>query len=201
MNNVQKIINEEIKSLIKNKNKDILIKECDHTRMYEMFYSELNEENNEAKRNEIIQLINNNEWEEQNPQSFKNSLTQSKHKEMLSDYDVSDLSKMKLFKLKDYNIGYALKNHNNTSYSEIVAMHNNESDVKNIGNIIMQSAIKNGGCYLDHFDSEKLSSIYSSLGFQEYARDKYDPMYDPDGKFKSKWGELDIIYRKLPNCR
>ena len=60
----------------------------------------------------------------------------------------------------------------------------------------MKSAIRNGGRHLDHFDGF-LTDFYSKLGFKEYKRDKYDPKYDENGEFKSKYGEQDVIYRTL----
>lgn len=72
--------------------------------------------------------------------------------------------------------------------------------IKNIGKELIQSAIKNGGCYLDHFDGF-LSNLYSSLGFVEYKRDKFDPQYDPENKFRDKYGESDVIYRVHKNCQ
>jgi hypothetical protein len=45
------------------------------------------------------------------------------------------------------NIGFALKKKNG-GYKEIVAVHNNEPDVKNVGKELMKAAIKNRGCYL-----------------------------------------------------
>jgi hypothetical protein len=116
---------------------------------------------------------------------------------MLTNYSIADLSKMKLFKLVGYNIGYALKQFENNGFSEIVALHNNESDVKGIGELLMQSAINNGGKYLDHYDGF-LSSLYSKLGFKEYKREMYNPKYISNPKeFEKKYGKPDIIYRKL----
>jgi hypothetical protein len=77
-----------------------------------------------------------------------------------------------------------------------VAVHNNEPDVKNIGDQLIQSAIDNGAQYLDHFDGF-LSNFYQSKGFKEIGRDKYDPQYDPNGEFAQKYGKQDVIYRKL----
>jgi hypothetical protein len=106
---------------------------------------------------------------------------------------------MKLFKLDGYNIGYALKKKDG-KYSEIVAVHNNEPDVKQIGKELVLSAVKNGGCYLDHFDG-MLSNLYSSIGFEEYSRDEFDPQYDTGGEFQKKYGKQDIIYRVHRSCK
>lgn len=126
-------------------------------------------------------------------------MEKSKHKEMLTPYSTNELSKMKLYKLNGYNIGFALKKRDG-GYKEIVAVHNNEPEIKNVGKELMKAAIKYGGCYLDHFDGH-LSAFYDSLGFEEYDRDKFDAQYDQDGSFRNKYGESDVIYRKLKNCK
>ena len=166
----------------------------DNIRLIELF-SNLNEFESVKdfkNRGDVIRKIENNEYES-DPIEFYKSLKQSKHPLMLTDYTVDDLSKMRLFKLKGYNIGFALKGGN-----EIVAVHNNEKGIKEIGFILMQSAIRNGGIYLNHFDGF-LTNLYSKLGFKEYKREKYDPKYDEDGLFASKYGKQDIIYRKYTN--
>lgn len=149
--------------------------------------------------NDVLDKIRNNQWEPQNPQRFKEALSKSKHKEMLSDYSTSELGQMKLFKLEGYDIGFALKMFNGR-YSEFVSLFNNEPEAKGIGKELVNAAVKNGGCYLDHFDGY-LSNLYQSLGFEEYKRDKFDPQYDQDGSFRSKYGEADVIYRKHKNCK
>lgn len=130
------------------------------------------------------------------PSEFKDSISKSKHKEMLSDYSLAELSQMKLYKVPGYNIGYVLKPLGNNEY-DIVSVHNNEPDVKGIGEDLMLHAIKMGGTQLDHFDSDKLRDLYTKMGFEEYQRYEYDPQYDPDGSFANKYGKLDVVYRKL----
>lgn len=159
----------------------------------ELFDINVNETSNVY--DDVIYAIKNNDWELQNPENFKNAYIKSKHIKMLSDYTIDDLNKMKLFKLKGFDIGYALKYKYN-SYSEIVCVFNNEPNIKNIGDALIKSAISNGGRYLDHFDSYKLSEYYSKNGFVEYKRDSYDPKYDEDGVFRNTYGELDIVYRE-----
>lgn len=144
---------------------------------------------------EVLELIQSDNYEKQNPKEFIRSLKSSKYLEMLSDYSVSELSKMKLFKVPGFNIGFALKKKDG-KFNEIVAVHNNEQDIKGVGKELMKSAIRLGGEYLDHFDGY-LSNFYKDLGFVEYSRDKFDPQYDVDGSFRKKYGEADVIYRKL----
>lgn len=172
-----------------------------HENMLEMFSTTLTEDDgaeNDSIEN-IKYSIENDLYEKPDAKSFYNSLNSgSKHKEMLTDYNISELSKMKLFKLQNYNIGFALKQFENEGFTEIVAVHNNEKNIKGIGEILMKSAIKKGGRHLDHFDGF-LSGLYSKLGFQEYKRDAYDPQYDPDSSFANKYGKQDVIYRKFVN--
>lgn len=153
-----------------------------------------------SEKDNVISLLEKNKLET-TPKEFKKSLSKSKHKKMLTNYSIGELDKMKLFKVPNYNIGYALKKWKNGKYSEIVAVHNNEPEIKGVGDALMKSAIRNGGCYLDHFASEKLSNLYSKMGFMEYERDKYDPKYDKDGSFKNKYGKLDVIYRVHRKCK
>ena len=181
-----------------------IIKATEHYRLVELFDDKyLSEESfvDDNKTKEVLTLLKNNEFNKNiTAKDFQESATKSKHPDMLTDYSLSDLSKMKLYKLADYNIGFALKQNKTNEFDEIVVVHNNEPDVKGIGKQLMQSAIDMGGCYLDHFDGF-LSSLYQSMGFVEYDRDKFDAKYDPDGKFRSKYGDSDVIYRVHKNCR
>lgn len=151
--------------------------------------SEINENSND-----VLTFIQSDNYES-NATEFKKSLNQSKHKEMLTNYSIPELKKMKLFKVPGYNIGFALKQKDG-KFQEIVAVHNNEPNIKGVGQDLVKSAIGLGGIYLDHFDGV-LTKFYSDLGFVEYDRDAYDPQYDKGGKFRKKYGEMSIIYRKL----
>lgn len=152
------------------------------------------------RREDVLRKIMNGEWEyPQNPKSFYRSMNKSKHIKMLTSYSPDELAKMQLFKVDGYNIGFALKTRDDGEL-EIVAVHNNEPEIKNIGTELVIAAIKNGGCYLDHF-SGYLSKFYNELGFEEISRDKFDPQYDEDFSFRNEYGESDIIYRKHKNCK
>lgn len=151
-------------------------------------------EGSNSDRDEVLRLLDENNLKT-TPIEFSKSLLNSKHAEMLTPYSISELTKMKLFKVPNYNIGYALKI--SEEGTNIVSVHNNEPNVKGIGKSIIKSAIRNGGDMLDHFETEKLNKLYSETGFVEYARDKYNPIYDEGSKFANKYGKIDIIYRKL----
>lgn len=171
-----------------------------YARLNDLFSDNMSESNvDEDKRSYVLSDIKNNSFEKNNPIIFKKALDKSKHKQMLTDYSIDELKKMKLFKLKNYDIGYALKKSHTGNYDEIVSVFNNEDGVKNIGMDLIMSAVKNGGCFLDHFDGF-LSNLYSNAGFVEYKRDPYDPQYDIDGSFKLKYGEAPVIYRIHKTC-
>jgi hypothetical protein len=145
-------------------------------------------------RDEVISAIQNDQWEKDiTPDAFKASISKSKHDLMLTDYSPSDFAKMKLFKLQDADIGFALKDIGDKKHAEIVAVYNN-SGVKGIGDELIQAAIRQGGRYLDHFDGF-LTDLYTRNGFVEYKRDPYNPDYDEGGNFKQKYGPRDVIYR------
>lgn len=171
----------------------IEIKKSNHIRLSEMLLED--KLPTDVASNMVLKKIEANQFEKPNPNSFSQALKKSKHQEMLTDYSPEELSKMKLFKLHGYNIGYALKQMKDGTYSEIVAVFNNEPDIKGIGKALIKSAIKNGGKTLDHF-SGYLDDFYKSLGFDETGRDKFDAQYDQDGSFRKKYGEADVVYRQ-----
>ena len=185
---LQKRINKKHKAFI-----------AEHIHLCEVFSDFNLTEIQGRSREDVVNKINANVLKT-TVKEFSDSLAKSAHPDMLSSYSAGELSKMKLFKVPGYNIGYALKPMDNGAF-DIVSVHNNEPDVKNIGEALIQSAIKNGGCYLDHFDTPKLSTLYQNMGFDEISRDKFDPQYDPEASFRNKYGEADIIYRKYKNCR
>ena len=97
---------------------------------------------------------------EKDAEKFYNSFTKSKKIEFLTPYKISDLEKFDLFKVKGYNIGFAIK-----PDGDIILVHNNEK-VKGIGDLLLKKAIENGGTSLDHFDGF-LTGFYSRFGFIE----------------------------------
>lgn len=187
------------KIISKKRNEHKLLIECMCSLVHESALSVANDNNIEhellSDTDQVINDLRNNNMDIPSPLEFKKSLNKSKHPDMLSDYSEQELAKMKLFKVPGRDIGFALKPLE-TGY-DIVAVHNNDPNIKGIGRDLMSCAIANGGDHLDHFDTPILSNLYANMGFKEYDRDAYDPQYDPDGSFKNKYGELAVIYRKL----
>lgn len=202
MKMIRKIIKEQIENNIRNKQNKF--NECNknHNLSLEMFQKELAENEIEiptqVEEKELAKKeIQNNMWIS-DPQEFSQAISKTSRPEVLTPYSIAELNQMKLFKLKNFDIGFALKKHNG-NYSEIVSVFNNEPNIKGIGEMLIKSSIKNGGCYLDHFDGF-LSGLYSKLGFEEIDRDTYNPMYDENNTIKNKYGEVDVVYRKHKNC-
>jgi len=192
------IINETVNEVI---NRDNHKKRILRDKMFINLFkdSSINEVVDNEKRNDVIDKLKRNDFEKDNPQSFYDAMMKSKHMEMLSPYSLGELREMKLFKLHGYDIGFALKKTDRGEYDEIVSVFNNEDDVTGIGKELVNAAVRNGGCYLDHYDGF-LSKLYSATGFIEYDRYEFDPQYDPDGSFREKYGELDVIFRKHKDC-
>lgn len=145
---------------------------------------------------EIIASIKANDFDK-NKSTFKMSLdtaVKRPHGVVLSSYGIDEINKMDTFKVKGIAAGYALKK--KKGGLDIVSVHN-ASGIKQLGELLLKSAIANGGNYLDCFDGF-LVSFYKKLGFIEYHRDSYDPQYDPEGKLKKALGgERDVVYMKL----
>lgn len=122
----------------------------------------------------LISLIKTDQWEEPNPENFLRSLTSGKRSEMLTPYSVGELSKMHLFKVRDYNAGFAIK-----PDGDIVAVHNN-TGVGGIGGELIKAAKRNGGVKLDHFDGF-LTGFYERFGFKMISHEPFNDDYAPQG--------------------
>jgi len=167
----------------------------------------INEAADEEKSAKALKLIDSAGIEQTDAKTFHSSLTcqnqepdtcYNKHPEMTAAYSIADLSKMKLYKVIEMNIGFALKEKGG-KMQEIVVVHNNEPGVGGAGMALMKAAVRHGGCYLDHFDTDVLNNLYSSMGFEEYEKWDFDPQYVSD-EFVEKYGQTDVILRKHKNC-
>lgn len=170
---------------------------------------------------EVIKKIQNEDYEEYNiVNKFYSSVMKNFRSEFLTPYSKDELANMNLFKLRGYNIGFAIKKD-----GDIVLVHNNEN-VKNIGTLLIDNAKKRGGDHLDHFDGF-LTGFYKKCDFKLYKNNifldeyapktwKYEPLniYDPkvsiyaeelesdkndliDAEIRYDNGKPDIVYRKL----
>lgn len=111
---------------------------------------------------------------------FFDALRLNKKNFFLTPYSKKDLSEMYLFKVKNLDAGFAIKetkDYHGEPTRDIVAVHNN-SKVKGIGRDMVRDAIKEDGKTLDHFDGF-LSALYGPLGFEAYALDEWNDEYTP----------------------
>lgn len=107
-------------------------------------------------------------------EKFVKSLYAGKRSAFLSYYDLSELKTMNLYLVKDKSAGFAIKQD-----GDIVCIHNN-SDLKAISTLFLETAKKYGGSRGDHFDGF-LSGLYRKHGFTDiYKVYQWDEQYKPD---------------------
>ena len=159
------------------------------------------EENVPNSKEAIIQSIKDNDFETSTVEfhaSLQHALNRA-HSAVLSAYSLDDLNKMKCFKVKGISAGFALKPVKGVSGYDIVSVHN-DSGIKALGSLLMDSAIALGGRYLDCFEGY-LPDFYAKKGFVQYDFSPYDPQYDPEGKLKAELkGEKGVVFMKYKSA-
>lgn len=159
----------------------------------------VSETEDSSEKETVLDMIDSDEfWEKNNYEEFVKSLKANgnSHSAYLSNYSASELrdSHVQTFKLKNYNIGFGLKETEDGNV-DIISVHNN-SDVHGIVQNLLRAAIRHGGNQLDHFDG-KLSDFYKNAGFDEYDRLKFDRQYAPSNWNFERDGEPDVVFRRL----
>jgi len=158
------ISNSEMKSIYKEKYSKLYL---DYLLMKNVIKENINE-----NKNDIIISLNKNNFEN-DVDKFYNSIYKSKYVQFLTPYSKDDLNEFKLYKLKNYNIGFAIKKD-----GEIILVHNNEN-IGGIGDILIKKSISFGGDSLDHFDGY-LTGFYKRNGFIVYNNDIFNIDYIPE---------------------
>ncbi len=173
----------------------------------------------ETATDDVMSAISRGDFDK-SPDAFYESFNASEKIEFLTPYTLEEVSEFNTFKLKGYNIGFAVKQD-----GDIVLVHNN-SGAKGIGDILIRKAIEMGGTKLDHFDGF-LTGFYRRNGFvldttdqwaDEYAPTEWryeevnieDPMTSVyaeekecsereymDAKIRYVNGKPDVVYRKI----
>ena len=153
-----------------------------------------------AVRYDVKQRILHDKWEPKNPERFIESLSKSKRPEFLSEYTPEKLSsdKYELYKLKGYDIGFALHPNENYYLRDIISVHNNSKRVKNVGDYLIEAAKRKGGSTLDHYDGY-LSNFYGNHGFKEYNRLKWNKEFAPTTWDYETYGKPDVVLRAIPD--
>ena len=141
-------------------------------------------------------MDNDNNWEINDYNNFVLSRDKSRHPGYLTKYTPDDYrdAGVSTYKLKGYDIGYALKPMDNGDV-DIISVFNNEPGVHGVAQKMLDKAKQNGGTTLDHFDS-KLSDIYQKAGFDEYERYEWDDQYKPDD-WDDRDGRPDVVMRRF----
>ena len=151
-----------------------------------------NEESQKVKE----MILSNHYWIRNQYEQFLESLNRSTRKPFLSKYTAEELKShnVQTYQLNGYHIGYALKP--DEDGVDIISVHNNEPNIKGVGDALIESAKANGGTKLDHYDGF-LSDLYSKHGFEEYDRYKWDDQYAYPNWEYERYGRPDVILRKL----
>lgn len=151
-----------------------------------------NEESQKVKE----MILSNEYWIRNQYEQFLESLNSSTRKPFLSKYTAEELKNhnVQTYQLNGYHIGYALKP--DEDGVDIISVHNNEPNIKGVGDALIESAKANGGTKLDHYDGF-LSDLYSKHGFEEYDRYKWDDQYADPNWDCERYGRPDVILRKL----
>ena len=105
------------------------------------------------------------------PIHFKESLDtarKAKCGEHFVERSLNSLLKMKTYKVKGLNVGFALDLLNG-KHIKIVAMHNC-SKYGRLGTSLINAAIKLGGKYLECFGKTLRDNLYYIAGFREYKK-------------------------------
>ena len=127
-------------------------------------------EENPEKRIEILKSIQALDFDT-DPKNFYNSLEKAikgTQDAYFSKRSISALRKMKVFKVKGIDAGFALCNKKDQAdYSEIIAVHN-ASSISNIGQALMIAAVFLGGKYLKCVGEFLSNTLYKTAGFEVY---------------------------------
>ena len=121
---------------------------------------------------DVALKIHTNEWDK-DPENFFESFTSSDKSEYLTPYTLNEIRYFDLYKVKGYDIGFAIKKD-----GDIILVHNN-SGIKGIGIKLMEKAIEFGGKKLDHFDGF-LTGFYKKIGFLFDENYIFNPEYAPE---------------------
>jgi hypothetical protein len=121
-------------------------------------------------REDVINQINALDFDTR-PEAFKESLDiacKAIHGEYLVPRSLSSLKRMRTYKVKDLNVGFALSLMRGASgFCEIVAVHN-ASKYSRLGMYLIGSAQRLGGKYLECFGDTLSGRLYTAFGFESY---------------------------------
>lgn len=162
---------------------------------------EVDSNTNNIQPNEIDRvkrmILSNNYWIENDYADFLKHRDMSEYIAFFTPYTPQELKEhgVRTYRLKGYNIGFALAPQRNGDV-DIISVFNNEPNIRGIINYLMEAAIQKGGNTLDHYDT-KLSDLYVKNGFMEYDRVKWDDRYAHPKWDYEKYNRPDVVFRRI----
>gem|GEM_PF-4466564 len=124
-------------------------------------------------------------------EAFIASRNTSKRPQFLTPYTAEQLGDFRLFKVKGFDAGYAIK-----PDGDLVNVFNN-SGIPDLGKALVRDAIKNGATKLDAYEGFLTKDYYPQLGFREVRREPWNPLLKPEGWLEEDGGP-DVVFMELP---
>ncbi len=126
------------------------------------------------------------------PQEFYEAIGKAKvsnpHGAFVTQHEISDYEKMRLFITTDGKAGIAITEDNN-----IVSVFNG-GEKRGVLKTLLPVAIEQGGRKLDNYSSPGLSSLYELYGFNPVSKVKFNSKFAPDDWNYERDGEPDVVF-------
>lgn len=106
----------------------------------------------------------------------------------VTQHEISDYAKMRLFITTDKTAGIAITEDNN-----IVSVFNG-GEKRGVLKTLLPVAIEQGGRKLDNYNSKGLSSLYELYGFNPVSKVKFNSKFAPDDWNYERDGEPDVVF-------
>lgn len=110
------------------------------------------------------------------------------HGAFVTQHEISDYEKMRLFITLDGKAGIAITEDNN-----IVSVFNG-GEKRGVLKTLLPVAIEQGGRKLDNYSSLGLSSLYELYGFNPVSKVKFNSKFAPDDWNYERDGEPDVVF-------
>ncbi len=126
------------------------------------------------------------------PEEFYEAIGQAKARNpygpFVTQHEISDYAKMRLFITTDKTAGIAITEDNN-----IVSVFNG-GEKRGVLKTLLPVAIEQGGRKLDNYNSKGLSSLYELYGFNPVSKVKFNSKFAPDDWNYERDGEPDVVF-------
>ena len=126
------------------------------------------------------------------PEEFYEAIGQAKARNpygpFVTQHEISDYAKMRLFITTDKTAGIAITEDNN-----IVSVFNG-GEKRGVLKTLLPVAIEQGGRKLDNYNSQGLSSLYELYGFNPVSKVKFNSKFAPDDWNYERDGAPDVVF-------